>query len=74
MTFSRQVTDSTAASVDVLKASVESAVNQLKDQDLLSGETIGQLVSSVSSGLNGDTNESTKTDRQQVTPRSKIYV
>lgn len=72
MTLSCQVKDSMAASVDVLRASVESAVDQLKDQGLLSGESVGQLVSSVSSELNSESNKSTKADRQKVNPHSKI--
>lgn len=66
--FPPQVLDSTAASntVDHLQASVTNAVAQLKKQGLLSGVNVGQLFTSVSNKLNGQTDISQKDDRQKV--------
>lgn len=62
--------DSTAdssSSVDGLNSAVKNTVAQLKKQGLLSGETVGQFFNSVSNKLNGQSDESTKADRQKVT-------
>ena len=55
-----------SSSVDDLKAVVEKAVTKLKDECLLSAETVGQIFSSVSNKLNVQSDESTKADRQKV--------
>uniref|UniRef100_A0A3B4YES0 Polycystic kidney disease protein 1-like 2 n=1 Tax=Seriola lalandi dorsalis TaxID=1841481 RepID=A0A3B4YES0_SERLL len=68
-TITTQVKDSiedSGSSVDALKASVEDAVAQLKKQGILSGETIGQIFSSVSDKLNSQSDESKKADRQKL--------
>lgn len=59
-------TEASGSSVDGLKATVENAVAQLKKDGLLSGETVGQIFSSVSNKLNGQSDESKKADRQKV--------
>uniref|UniRef100_A0A7N6C1Z9 Polycystic kidney disease 1 like 2a n=1 Tax=Anabas testudineus TaxID=64144 RepID=A0A7N6C1Z9_ANATE len=59
------VTTQVSQKPDVLGASVESVVGQLKDQGLLSGETVGQLMGSVASELNSQSSESTQADRQK---------
>ncbi|AWP12851.1 putative polycystic kidney disease protein 1-like 2 [Scophthalmus maximus] len=67
-----QVMDSTGpsgSSVSGLKSSVEKAVAQLKDQGLLSGETVGQIFSSVANKLNGQSDASQKADRQKLRER-----
>ncbi|KAK2906286.1 hypothetical protein Q8A73_010229 [Channa argus] len=68
-TMTTQVKDSTAASgasVNGLKASLESAVDKLKNQGLMSGEAIGQLLSSLSSHLNSQSQELEKGDGQKL--------
>lgn len=68
--FSLQVLDYTAhsgSSVDGLDSAVKNIVAQLKKQGVLSGETIGQIFSSVATKLNGQSDESTKVNRQKVT-------
>ncbi|XP_037646091.1 polycystic kidney disease protein 1-like 2 [Sebastes umbrosus] len=68
-TITAKVLDSTAAgssSVKDLKATVENAVVRLKEQGLLSGETVGQIFNSVSNKLNGQSDESKKADRQKL--------
>ncbi|CAK6964402.1 polycystic kidney disease protein 1-like 2 [Scomber scombrus] len=67
-TITTQVLNSAATSntVDHLQASVTNAVAQLKKQGLLSGVTLGQLFSSVSNKLNGQTDVSQKDDRQKL--------
>lgn len=54
------------SSVDGLNSAVKNIVAQLKTQGILSGETIGQIFSSVATKLNGQSDESTKLDRQKV--------
>ncbi|CAB1450105.1 unnamed protein product [Pleuronectes platessa] len=68
-TISAQVLDSagdSGASVDDLKSTVENAVAQLKKQGLLSGETIGQIIGSVSDKLSSQSGESGKAEREQL--------
>ncbi|XP_022597025.1 polycystic kidney disease protein 1-like 2 [Seriola dumerili] len=68
-TITTQVKDSiedSGSSVDALKASVEDTVAQLKKQGILSGETMGQIFSSVSDKLNSQSDESKKADRQKL--------
>lgn len=50
-----------------LGSSVGKVVDQLKKQGLLSGETVGPIFTSVSNTLNGQSDESTKDERQKVT-------
>lgn len=67
--FPLKVLDSTtnsSSSVDGLKAVVENVASQLKKQGLLSGETVGQIFSSVAKKLNSQSDESTKAGRQKV--------
>lgn len=67
--FSPQVLDPTEATggpVDTLHATVENVVIQLKKQGLLSGGTVGQIFSSVSNKLNGQTDPLKKVERQKV--------
>lgn len=59
-------TGNSSSSVDDLKAAVENAVTKLKEQFLLSAETVGQIFNSVSNKLNVQSDESTKADRQKV--------
>lgn len=66
MTFAPQVRDSTVGSVDGLTAAVDNTVAQLKEQGLLSGETMGQLFCSVAEKLNGQSDQSKKGERQKV--------
>lgn len=54
-------------SVAALGSSVGKVVDQLKKQGLLSGETVGPIFTSVSNALNGQSDESTKDERQKVT-------
>ncbi|XP_028289475.1 polycystic kidney disease protein 1-like 2 [Parambassis ranga] len=61
-----QVKDSTVGSVDGLTAAVENTVAQLKEQGLLSGETMGQLFCSVADKLNGQSDQSKKAERQKL--------
>ncbi|KAM8855773.1 polycystin-1-like protein 2 [Spinachia spinachia] len=68
-TITAKVTDSTAASVSSLydvMAPVENAVALLKKQGLLSAETLGQLINSVSNKLNSQADQSNRADRQKV--------
>ncbi|XP_035860041.1 polycystic kidney disease protein 1-like 2 [Sander lucioperca] len=55
-----------SGSLDDLKATVENSVSQLKKQGLLSAETVGQLFTSVSNKLNGQSDGSKKSDRQKL--------
>uniref|UniRef100_A0AAQ6AF67 Polycystic kidney disease 1 like 2a n=1 Tax=Amphiprion ocellaris TaxID=80972 RepID=A0AAQ6AF67_AMPOC len=64
--FVRDSKDNSGFSVDDLKNAVINTVDQLKNQDLLSGEIIGQMFSSVANTLNGQSDESQKEERQQV--------
>ncbi|XP_038575816.1 polycystic kidney disease protein 1-like 2 [Micropterus salmoides] len=59
-------TMASSSSVDDLTASVENAVAQLKKQGLLSGANLGQIIYSVSTTLNGQSDKSTKADRQKL--------
>ncbi|KAM6955775.1 polycystin-1-like protein 2 [Lycodopsis pacificus] len=65
-TITAKVMDSTASTLDDVKASVEDAVAQLKKEGLLSAETVGQLINSVSNELNSQSDESNKADRQKL--------
>ncbi|XP_034430206.1 polycystic kidney disease protein 1-like 2 [Hippoglossus hippoglossus] len=68
-TITAQVLDSagdSAASVEDLKSTVENAVAQLKEQGLLSGETIGQIIGSVSDKLSSQSGDSGKADREKL--------
>ncbi|XP_078118997.1 polycystin-1-like protein 2 [Sander vitreus] len=67
-TLTAKVQDFTTASgsSDDLKATVENSVSQLKKQGLLSAETVGQLFTSVSNKLNGQSDGSEKSDRQKL--------
>lgn len=47
-------------------SAVVKVVGQLKKEGLLSGETVGPLITSLSNKLNGQSNESEKDDRQNV--------
>lgn len=69
MAFCPQVKDSGSSSVEHLKASVEDTVAKLRNQGLLSAETTGQMLTSVSNKLNSQSDESKKADRQKVNPR-----
>ncbi|XP_035813867.2 polycystic kidney disease protein 1-like 2 [Amphiprion ocellaris] len=62
----RDSKDNSGFSVDDLKNAVINTVDQLKNQDLLSGEIIGQMFSSVANTLNGQSDESQKEERQQL--------
>ncbi|XP_034417690.1 polycystic kidney disease protein 1-like 2 [Cyclopterus lumpus] len=71
-TITATVLDFTAtsdSSVKDVKASVENTVAQLKKQSLLSAETVGQLVSSVSDKLNAQSEESSRAARQKLRER-----
>lgn len=57
---------SSSSLVDGLKDVVENVVSQLKKQGLLSGETVGQIFTSVAKKLNNQSDESTKANRQKV--------
>ncbi|KAM7407743.1 hypothetical protein PAMA_003475 [Pampus argenteus] len=59
-------TEATSSSVNHLQATVENTVALLQKQGLLSGETLGQIFSSVSNKLNDQTDESKKADRQKL--------
>ncbi|XP_049449240.1 polycystic kidney disease protein 1-like 2 [Epinephelus fuscoguttatus] len=68
-TVTAEVLDYTAvssSSVDDLKASVENALVQLKEHGVLSGETVGQIFSSVANKLNAQSDESEQADRQKL--------
>nr|XP_040057277.1 polycystic kidney disease protein 1-like 2 isoform X1 [Gasterosteus aculeatus aculeatus] len=52
--------------VDDIKASLENAVAQLKKQGLLSAETVGQLINSVSNKLNSQSDQANSADRQKL--------
>uniref|UniRef100_A0A8C9YDZ1 Polycystic kidney disease 1 like 2a n=1 Tax=Sander lucioperca TaxID=283035 RepID=A0A8C9YDZ1_SANLU len=73
-TLTAKVQDFTTASgsLDDLKATVENSVSQLKKQGLLSAETVGQLFTSVSNKLNGQSDGSKKSDRQKVNALSDL--
>lgn len=58
--------------VDQLQTTVTDAVAQLERQGLLSGGNVGQLFSSVSDKLNGQTDISQKDERQKVHAYSAI--
>lgn len=60
-----------SSSVDDLKASVENALVQLKEHGVLSGETVGQIFSSVANKLNAQSDESEQADRQKVNDLSE---
>lgn len=69
MFFPSQVLDYTekdTSSVDGLKVAVDKAVALLKKQGLLSGQTVGQIFSSVSKKLNSQSDEANKANRQKV--------
>lgn len=59
-------TTNSSSLVDGLKDVVENVVSQLKKQGLLSGETVGQIFTSVAKKLNNQSDESTKANRQKV--------
>ncbi|KAM6934543.1 polycystin-1-like protein 2 [Xenentodon cancila] len=67
-TLTAQVFDLTEnlSSAKHLSTVVQNAVAQLKNQDLLSGERIGQIISSVANKLNSQSNEAKKEDRQKL--------
>nr|XP_033472921.1 polycystic kidney disease protein 1-like 2 [Epinephelus lanceolatus] len=68
-TVTAEVLDYTAvssSSVDDLKTSVENALVQLKEHGVLSGETVGQIISSVANKLNAQSDESKQADRQKL--------
>ncbi|XP_071328687.1 polycystin-1-like protein 2 [Trachinotus anak] len=67
-TITVQVKDieDSSSSVDGLEASLDVAVALLKKQGLLSGETMGQLVRSVSNKMNRQSDGSQKDDRQKL--------
>ncbi|XP_062258132.1 polycystin-1-like protein 2 [Platichthys flesus] len=68
-TIKAQVLDSagdSGTSVDDLKSTVENVVAQLKKQGLLSGETIGQIIGSVSDKLSSQSGESGRAEREQL--------
>lgn len=69
MAFCHQVRDTpedSSSSVDDLNNAVKNAEDQLKEEGLLSGSTMAQIVTSVSEKLNGQSDESTKAERQEV--------
>ena len=74
MICSPQVLDSTenSSSIEGLYAAVQNAVAQLKIQDLLSGERIAQIITSVAKKLNRQSNKAEKEDRKKVTPHKAI--
>ncbi|KAF7660845.1 hypothetical protein LDENG_00274440 [Lucifuga dentata] len=53
-------------SLDDLQSAVENAVRQLKEQGLMSGATLGQIFSSVSSNLNSQSDESGNDAQQKL--------
>ncbi|XP_071754722.2 polycystin-1-like protein 2 [Centroberyx gerrardi] len=55
-----------SSSVKDLQSAVEDTVAQLKDQGLLSGETLGQMFHSVAAILNGQSDKSQKAARQKL--------
>ncbi|KAI3355885.1 hypothetical protein L3Q82_004435 [Scortum barcoo] len=59
-------TVSSGSSVDGLKTAVDDLVAKLKKKGILSGETMGQIFSSVSSILNGESDQSKKADREKL--------
>ncbi|XP_071389094.1 polycystin-1-like protein 2 [Centroberyx affinis] len=68
-TITTQVLDSAAnssSSVKDLQSAVKDTVAQLKDQGLLSGETLGQMFHSVAAILNGQSDKSQKAARQKL--------
>lgn len=65
--FQVKDTPTDSDSVAGLGSSVGKVVDQLKKQGLLSGETVGPIFTSVSNTLNGQSDESTKGERQKVT-------
>lgn len=65
--FQVKDTPTDSDSVAGLGSSVGKVVDQLKKQGLLSGETVGPMFTSVSNTLNGQSDESTKDERQKVT-------
>lgn len=58
--------ENSSSSVDDLKNAVKNAEDQLKEEGLLSGSTMAQIITSVSQKLNGQSDESTKAERQKV--------
>lgn len=65
--------DDSSSLVDDLEATVGNAVAELKKQGLLSGDTVGQLLNSVSDKLNSQSDESKKAERQKVNLLSDLY-
>lgn len=53
-------------SVDALNSAVVKTVDKMKNEGLLSGDSIGEMFNSVAEKLNGKTNESEKENRQKV--------
>lgn len=55
-----------------LGSAVDKVVGQLKKEGLLSGETVGPLLTSLSNKLNSQSDESEKDNRQNVTSFTAI--
>uniref|UniRef100_A0A672I0K4 Polycystic kidney disease 1 like 2a n=1 Tax=Salarias fasciatus TaxID=181472 RepID=A0A672I0K4_SALFA len=65
-TVTAQVCHDSSASVVTLQTAVEDTVNQLEQQGLLSGETLGQIFTSVSDMLNTKEDQDQKDLREQM--------
>lgn len=59
--------DFTTNSVDDLSTAVVNAVDQLRKEGLLSGESVGEFVNNVAQKLNDQSDGSSKDDKQKVT-------
>lgn len=58
---------SSSTTVEALQSAVEDTVSQLEQQGLLSGETLGQMFTSVSDMLNTEDSQDQKDARTKVT-------
>lgn len=56
-----------------LRSAVDKVVARLKKEGLLSGETVGPLLTSLSNKLNSQSDGSEEDDRQNVTSFTAIY-
>lgn len=65
--FLKVLESSSSSSVEALTSAVEDSVSQLEKQGVLSGETLGQIFTSVSDMLNTEAAHEQKDARKKVT-------
>lgn len=63
----RDIPKNSGASAALLRSAVDKLVHGLKEEGLLSGETVGPLLTSLSNKLNSQSDEADQDNRQKVT-------